>query len=135
MVESQKCTYYINFVCLAHNNCHPCSVTNTKVNLTLFVISCKLFSGSIDLQCCKYCQLLSYLSSKFQSSMRTLHHKIVKLQTIPNFLSMIGMDFIQVSIIHNNISKLIHKNCHLKIYHIDTKYHLTMTIMFNVMLA
>ena len=67
--------------------------------------------------------------------MPTLHHKIVKMETIPNFLSIIGMDFIQVSIIHKNILKIVDKNHHLKSYHIDIKYHLTINIIFIVMLA
>ena len=36
------------------------------------------------------------------------------------------------TIIHDNIHKLIHKKCHPKRYISDTKYHLTLSIIFNV---
>ena len=32
------------------------------------------------------------------------------------------------SIIHDNICKLIHKKCHLKSYHSDIKYHMTLYV-------
>ena len=48
-----------------------------NVNLTLFVIPCKLFWGITDLQCCNYCHLPSNFSSKLQSSMTIFHHKLL----------------------------------------------------------
>ena len=38
------------------------------------------------------------------------------------------------SIIHDNICSLIHKNCHPKSYHIDIKYHMILNITFSVSL-
>ena len=57
----------------------PCSVTNTNRNLTIFVIPCM-----IDLQCCNYCHLLSYLLSKIWAFMTVLHYKNVRMQKSPN---------------------------------------------------
>ena len=31
---------------------------------------------------------------------------------VPNFVSMIGMDFIQVAVIHDGTCEFIHKKCH-----------------------
>jgi hypothetical protein len=35
-------------------------------------------------------------------------------------------------IIHKNICLLIHKKCHLKIYHSNVIYHMTLHIIFKV---
>ena len=37
------------------------------------------------------------------------------------------------SIIHDNISSLIHKKCHPKSYQSDIKYHVTLNIIFSVL--
>ena len=65
---------------------HPCIVTNTKCNPSLFVIPFKNCVGIIDLQCCKNCHSLSGPSPKFQSSMTIFHCKNVRMQNIPNLL-------------------------------------------------
>ena len=85
-------------------NC-PRSVTNTKCNLTLFVIPCKRKLGDIDLQYCNYCHLLSEFSSKFQSSMLVIHYINVWMQSIPE------VDELKVKW-DDNIRKLIHKKRH-----------------------
>ena len=36
------------------------------------------------------------------------------------------------SIIHDNTCSLIHEKCHLKSYHSDIKYHMTLNITFSV---
>ena len=45
---------------------------------------------------------------------------------------MIGMDFIQISIIHDNTCKLTYKKCHQKSYHSDIKCHMTLLIILSV---
>ena len=47
-----------------------------NVSPTLFVTR-NFFGGVIDLQCCNYCRIPSDFSSKFQSSMTILHHKML----------------------------------------------------------
>ena len=42
--------------------------------------------------------------------------------------------WINSSIIHDSIRKLIHKKCHLKSYHIDIEYHMTLNFIFSVVL-
>ena len=39
------------------------------------------------------------------------------------------------SIMHDNICSLIHKKCHPKSCHSDIKYHMTLNIMYSVVLA
>ena len=53
-------------------------------------------------------------------------------ETYVNFVSIIGMGFIQISVIHDNICKLIYKKCLKKSYHIDMKYHMTLNTIFSV---
>jgi hypothetical protein len=36
------------------------------------------------------------------------------------------------SIVHDSICKLIHKTCHLRSYHGDINYHVTLDIIFSV---
>ena len=40
--------------------------------------------------------------------------------------------WINSSIIHDNIRSPIHKKCHQNIYYSDIKYHMTLNIIFNV---
>jgi hypothetical protein len=42
------------------------------------------------------------------------------------------MDSNQISTIHDNVCKLIHKKCHYKIYHNDMNYHMTLNKIFSV---
>ena len=54
------------------------------------------------------------------------------MQDISNFISIMGMDFVQISFdIHNNTCKLIHKECHQKNYHIDIMYHMMLGIILS----
>jgi hypothetical protein len=67
--------------------------------------------GIVDFQCCKDYDLLSKLSSIFQSSTTIFHYRKVRMQNIPNFDSKIDMDFIQVLIIHDGTCKPILQKC------------------------
>ena len=56
--------------------------------------------------------------------MTILHHKLLTIE---------GMGFghwMNASIIHDNFCKLSHKKRHLKSYHADMKYHVTINIIF-----
>lgn len=53
---------------------------------------------------------------QIQSSMTIFHSTNVRMQNIPNFISIIGMEVIQISIIHFN---------HKKSYQSHIKYHTT----------
>ena len=58
--------------------------------------------------------------------MTIFHHKLLTSE---------GKDFGQwmnSSIIPDDICELIHKKCHPKSYHIDIKCHMTLNIMFSV---
>ena len=52
------------------------------------------------------------------------------MQNLPNFVSIIGVDLNQMSIIHDNICEVIHKKSYHMKYHI--KYHMTLTTVFSV---
>jgi hypothetical protein len=55
------------------------------------------------------------------------------MQNIPSFVSIVGilMNILKVGW-DVNTCILIHKKCHLEIYHNDVKYHMTLNIIFNV---
>ena len=38
------------------------------------------------------------------------------------------------TIIHDSICSVIHKKCHLKSYHSDIEYHITLNVIFSVVL-
>ena len=61
----------------------------------------------------------------------TMSLQNVRMHNIPNFVLMSAMDFIQISIIYDNICKVVHKKCHLKSCHSDIKYHMTLNTLFN----
>ena len=82
----------------------------------------------MDLQCCNYCHLPSHFPSKLQSFTIVFHHKLVTRER-----QGIGQ-WMNSSIIHDNICSLIHKLCHPKSYHGDTKCHMTLDIIFNVVI-
>ena len=76
--------------------------------------------GIIDLQRCNDHHLQSDFPSKFQSSMTIFITKLLTRE---------GRYFGQwmnSSIIHDNIRSFIHKNCHPESYHSDIKYHMTL---------
>jgi hypothetical protein len=53
---------------------------------------------------------------------------------MPNFISIIGeWDEFKVTW-DNNTCKLVHTNCHSKIYHINIKYHMTPITIFRVII-
>ena len=58
--------------------------------------------------------------------MKIFHYRVARMQNIPNFVSIIGINFIQVLIVHDNACKLIHK----KSYHGDINYHMTLNKTF-----
>ena len=86
----------------------------TQYYLPILVI----FGGVIDTQCCNYCHLPSDFSSKFQSSMTIFHHKLMTREG-----RVLANGCTPPSIIHDSICSRIHKKCHPKSHHIDTKYH------------
>ena len=90
-----------------------------NVNPALCVIPCKFFGRFIDLQCCDYRHLPSDFPSKIQSSM-----------TILGF-----GQWMNSSIILDSICSLIHKKCHPKCYPRHIKYHMTLNIMFSVVVG
>ena len=52
-----------------------------------------------------------------------------------SFVSITGMDSIQISIIHDNICELIHTKCHWRSYHSDinyTKYDVECHLLYGV---
>ena len=59
------------------------------------------------------------------------HYKIVRMESISNFVPTIGMNFIQILIMPDNICRLIHKKCYPKSYHNDIKYHMTLNTIFS----
>ena len=64
--------------------------------------------------------------------MTIFHYKNVRMLTTPNSVAIIGMDFIQISIVHDRNCELIHKKCHEESYHIDIKYHMTLNTICSV---
>jgi hypothetical protein len=91
----------------------PCSITNTKCKPYINCHSLNKHSGIDDWQCSQILSLTrSNYSSNFQSCMIIYYYKYVRMHNIPNFVSIIGMDIIQSSIIHDITCKLNHKNCH-----------------------
>ena len=106
--------------CATHNNC--------KASILGF----SLYLGIIHIQCCNNYHLLSDFSSKLQPSTTISHYKIVRMQNVPNFVLAIDMEFTQISIIHDNTRKLIHKKCHQISYRSDIECRMTLITIFNV---
>jgi hypothetical protein len=50
--------------------------------------------------------------TEFQASMTIFHYNIVGILIIPNFVSIISMDYIQTPVIRDKTCQLIHKKCH-----------------------
>ena len=69
--------------------------------------------------------LIKCFASKFQSSMKVIHHKNVRMPNIPK------LDALKVNW-DDNICKPIHKKCHQKEYQHDIKYHMTLNTIFSV---
>ena len=74
-----------------------CSVTQWKFDIICHILEKKL--SIMDLQRCKYYHLLSVFSSKFFSSNDNIYYITDRMHNILNFVSIIGMGFIQISII------------------------------------
>ena len=53
------------------------------------------------------CHSLSDFHQKFQSPKTILHYLLIRMQDMPIYFPIIGMNFSQSSIIHDNIRKLI----------------------------
>ena len=65
--------------------------------------------------------------------MTTFHYIIIRVQNISNFMTIIGMVFNQMLILHDNTCKRIHKKCHQNTYHNDIKlYHTTLNTILTV---
>ena len=86
---------------------HPCSVT-TKCTPNITCHVKKKTLGIIGLQYVNYCHLLSDLSSKCQSFVIIFHYKIVRMQNTSSFVSIIDMDFIQISNFKSSMTILVY---------------------------
>ena len=64
--------------------------------------------------------------------MALFHYIIVRMHTIPDFVLILSMEFIQILIICNNTFKLIHKKCHEKNYHNNIIYHMILNTILSV---
>ena len=65
--------------------------------------------------------------------MTTFHYIIIKVQKILKFMTIFGMVFNQMSILHDNTCKRIHKKCHQNTYHNDIElYHTTLNKIHSV---
>ena len=85
-----------------------------------------MFLGIANLQCCNYYHLSLYYSSKLQSSITILHHKLLTQE------GRVLANGWNSSIIHDNMCPFIHKKCPLRSYHGDIKYHMTLNTIFSV---
>jgi hypothetical protein len=81
------------------------SVTNTNCLV-------KEFQALKTYNVAKTITYLSDVSSKFQSSMTTFHYRHVRMHNTSDVVSIIEMDLIRVSIMHDNMCILIHEKCH-----------------------
>ena len=86
-----------------HQTCsNHVSLSDTQLSICVCIWLSFLVkkSGIVDLQCCDYCHLLRGFSSRFQSSV-TINSSLYNwydAKKTPNFVEVIGMDFIQISI-------------------------------------
>ena len=113
-------------IILLNTNCKPSIVTLTlNVNPTLFVIPCNFLGdyGFPFLQCMS-------LTKWFFIQISTFHMSISS-QVADERMWGCGQ-WMNSSIIYDNICKLIHKNCHPNSYHSDIKYHMTLNFIFSV---
>ena len=79
-------------------NC-PCGVTNTKCKPNIICHSLYKNSGITDFNVAITNHLLNDFSSKFQCSMTIFHCINARMQNIPNFVSINGMDFMHYATI------------------------------------
>ena len=104
-----------------------------NVNPTLFVIPCNFlffFVGGeiLDLQCCNY----HHLPNDSLIQILIIHDNISS-QVVEKRRWGFGQ-WMNSSITHDNLCQLIHKKCHPKSYHSDMKCHMTLDIVFRVVL-
>ena len=83
--------------------------------------------GIIDSQCCNYRNFPSGVSSKFQSSMTIFHHKSVTSEG-----RVLANGWTHPSSMTIFVHLFIYKKCHLKSYHGDIKYHMTLNNIFSL---
>ena len=115
-----------NSICFAQYQLSP----TLNANPTLFVIPCKFFWGAgglgiIDLQ---LLQLLS-LMKWFYVQIWIIHDNISS-KVVDKRREGFGQ-WMNLSIIHDNICSFIHKKCHPKSYHSDIKYHIILSIIVS----
>jgi hypothetical protein len=105
-------------IVLLNINCKHNTLSPTlNVNPTLFVIPCKC------LGCYRFTPLLTKcFTSKFNHPWQYFSWDCWQER----------VGFWPSSIIHASICSLIHEKCHPKRYHINTKYHMTLNIIFGV---
>jgi hypothetical protein len=97
---------------LNFNNCKPTLVPTLHVNLILFVNPCIFLGGIIDLWCCDCCHLLSDSFIQIPFVRDNISFESVKISNMPIFFSTVGMDFIEMSIIHDNTCRVVYKKCY-----------------------
>ena len=97
-----------------------------NVNPTLFVIPCTNNWMIINLHYCNYSHLPSNFSSKFNEN--------ISSKVADKRRKGFGQ-WMNSSIIHDEIYTLIRKKCHPKSYNSDIEYHMTLNIIFSVVLA
>ena len=107
-------------ICLLNTNCKRlCNVTNTKCKPNII---CHSFEANLGmLQCCKYCHLLSDFSFEILIIHDNVHYIDVRMQNIP-----------KVDELRINWDENIYKLIYWKSYHGDLKYHITLNIIYSV---
>ena len=100
-----------------------------NVNSTLFVIPLRI----IDLQCRNYCHLQSDFSSKFKSSIRIFHHKLLTRggRVLANAWTHLSCMTIFVQLF---IRSVIWKVTIVTLIPYDTKYHIWCSSLTKVIL-
>ena len=98
------------------------------VNPTSFVIPCKFFGDNRFI----VLQILS-LSKWFFIQFSIIHDNI-SLQVVDKRRERFGQ-WMNSSIIETHIFSLIHKKCHLKSYHSETQYYMTLNTIFNAVIG
>ena len=83
----------------------------------------------IDLHSCNYLSL----TERFFIQISIIYDNISS-QVIDKRKQGFGQ-WINSSIIHDNICKLVHEKCHLRSCHGDIKYHMTLNMIFSVLLV
>jgi hypothetical protein len=111
-------------IILLNTSCEPrYDVTNTNM------LTQHYLSFLVILWCCNYCHLPSDFFIQLSIIHDNLSSQVVDKRRYGS------SQWMNSSIIHDNICSLIHKKCHPESYHSVTKYHMTLNIIFSVVLC